>query len=456
MSIHAQRALLNDGWYDQVRISIADGRISRIQPAASPQQDDVRLDNVVPGIPNAHSHAFQRALVGHTEHRSLQSQDSFWTWRHQMYQLVSKLDAELLQAIATQLYIEMVCAGYTSVVEFHYLHRNARNQPQSDALLEALVAAASTAGIRLHYLPVFYAHSHFGAQPPSEEQRYFVQDLESYLDHYRRARSLNTPNFSVGMGAHSLRAVDPASLVVLAETARRDGSSFHIHIAEQTAEVEQAVMHLGATPVRWLLDQCSPDSNWCLVHATHMDSEESRDLAHSGAVVCLCPSTEANLGDGLFPLSRFLSAGGQFAIGSDSQVTVNPFEELRWLEYGQRLATRTRNVSAAPGKHCGHELFAACVRGGARAIGFSHAGLTPGAPADLVVLDASSAIFAGHSAETMLDALVFSGLPSPIERVMVAGEWRVTGGTHPAAEQAGEGYANALKTMGTMVQEPGE
>lgn len=446
-SIHAQKALLSDGWRSQVRLTIDESRIARVEPETPPGPEDTNVGYVIPGVPNAHSHAFQRALVGLAEHRGSADQDNFWSWRQHMYQLVSRLDPASLQAIATHVYVQMVAAGYTSVTEFHYLHRDGSGREHADAMLAALIAAASAAGIRLHYVPVFYAYSHFGMQAATWDQRFFVQELETFLDHYAGARRIKDPRLSVGLGAHSLRAVDPDSLAAIIETAMCDGVPFHIHVAEQKAEVREAVKHLGATPVRWLLDKFSPGPNWCLIHATHMSPDETCELAESGAVVCLCPSTEANLGDGLFPLKAYLRAGGSFALGTDSQVCINPFEELRWLEYGQRLYTRTRNASVGISEHSGSRLFTECLKGGAHANGLSLCGLTPGASADLIALDAASATFAGHATETLLDALIFSGFPDPIDSVMVAGRWQLSARVHPAERQATEAYREALERL---------
>lgn len=446
-SIHAQQALLPTGWHKQVRVEIDDGLITQVQHNALPREEDTLLGYVMPGMPNSHSHAFQRALAGRTENRSSGAHDNFWSWRELMYNLVRQLDAGKLQAIATQLYIEMVCAGYTSVTEFHYLHRDQAGRTSSDSMLRALIAASATAGIRLHYVPVYYAYGNFGRTPPASRQERFVLSLPEFLAHYESARKQCRSNFHVGLGAHSLRAVDPDSLQELTTTAKRDSTRFHIHVAEQAQEVQDAVSALGSRPVRWLLDHYAPDSRWCLVHATHMESDETADLAQSEAVVCLCPSTEANLGDGLFPLSAYLNAGGSLAIGSDSHVTIAPFEELRWLEYGQRLQTRSRNVAAQPGEHCGANLIARCLTGGAQANALAESGLMTGAPADLIELDPDHPMLVEQSASTLSDALVFTGLPSPIANVMVAGQWQLQDRCHPAAQQAARAYAQTLSAI---------
>ena len=444
-TVFARKALTPGGWAADVRLRVEEGRIVDLEsgvPAAA--TDDVAA-LVIPGLVNGHSHAFQRALAGHAEQRSPAGEDSFWTWRERMYELATRLDAPALAAIAAQAYCEMLASGYTTVAEFHYLAGAAGD---GDAMFDALVAAASRSGIRLCYVPVLYERAGFEATGPAGKQTLFALDLPTFLARHARARLQESDRLSVAIGAHSLRAVSEASLYEIAAVARDTGSPLHLHIAEQRREVEDCVAATGSRPVEWLLKHCAVDALWCLVHATQMDAAETAQLAGTGAVVCLCPSTEANLGDGLFPLRPFLDSGGTIAVGSDSQVSINPFEELRWLEYGQRLATGTRNVVALDHGHVGHELFAHVLAGGARAAGQRTAGLVPGAFADLVVLDENDAMLAGHDDPSRLDALVFSGYPLPIERVMVHGEWRVIGGRHVRRDETRDEFARALARIG--------
>ena len=438
--LFARKALLQKGWADNVRLTVRDGCISKIQCGASPEARDTHLGIVIPGLANAHSHAFQRALAGHTEQRSPAGRDNFWTWRERMYALAGKIDAEALAAIAAQAYAEMLASGYTAVAEFHYLH--------DEAMADAIFAAAAWSGIRLSYVPVLYERAGFEQPEPEGHQKRFALDVDRFLEHHASASDRASATVSVGIGAHSLRAVSAGSLTRISEVAAGQSIPMHIHVAEQQREVDQCLAANGRRPVRWLLENFDVDERWCLVHATHMDFDETESLAHSGAVACLCPSTEANLGDGLFPLHDFLSAGGRIAIGSDSHVSINPFEELRWLEYGQRLASQSRNVASLDDTHVGRELFERSLAGGAQAAGQGNAALEPGARADLVALYAEDPMLLGHDETSLLDALVFSGYRLPIERVMVGGEWRVVDGDHIERDSIRERFAATLQRLG--------
>lgn len=445
--IRARRALLNGGWADDVLLTVRDGTFAEVAVGEPPgARPSLEAGIVIPGLVNAHSHAFQRALAGRTEHRSAAGRDSFWTWRERMYALTGRLDAGSLAAVARQAYTEMLASGYTSVVEFHYLFRDHAGS-DADAMFGALRAAARESGIRLVYVPVLYERAGFGRPAPESRQRQFAMDIESFLAHHERAARLVSERITVGIGAHSLRAVSESSLRQVAARAAGAGAPLHIHVAEQRREVEDCLAVHGARPVRWLLDRFEVGGAWCLVHATHLDDGELRDLAASGAVVCLCPSTEGNLGDGLFPLANFLRGEGRIAIGSDSQATINPFEELRWLEYGQRLASESRNVASSGDPHVGRELFRRVLAGGAQAAGQRAFGLAAGAPADLVVLDADDPMLTGHGPDTLLDALLFSGYRVPVERVMVHGEWKVMNGEHVDRAGAARDFAAAVARL---------
>ena len=446
--IRALLALLPRGWVEDVLLVVEGGRISEVSTiAAGSSSIDLDAGIVIPGLTNAHSHAFQRALAGRTEHRSTAGRDTFWTWRQQMYELVGRLDADRFAAIARQAYVEMLESGYTSVVEFHYLLRAPAGSGTADTMFDALCGAASDSGIRLTYVPVLYERAGFNKATPDPGQRHFASKVEGFLAHQERATERAGRRLRVGIGAHSLRATSESSLRQVAARAVETGAPMHIHVAEQQREVDECVATLGRRPVRWLLDHFDVDQRWCLVHATHMDPGECRDLAASRAVVCLCPTTEANLGDGLFPLADFLEHGGKIAIGSDSHVSINPFEELRWLEYGQRLRSRSRNVASVREPHVGRELFLRALAGGANAAGQRGKGFEVGAPADLVVLDAQNPMLAGHGADTLLDALVFSGYRLPIERVMVEGEWQVIDAEHVDRDEAARDFAEALARL---------
>ena len=437
-SLYARKALLPSGWATGVRFEISAGRIEAIEQGASVNDDEVEAGMIIPGLCNAHSHAFQRALVGRTEQRSPEGKDNFWTWRKAMYQLASRIDPDKLKAIASRVYAEMLAAGYTSVVEFHYLHHTG---------YEAIIAAAEETGIRLTFVPILYERSGFDSSTPDDVQKQFVKSFDEFVTLYEQVKSLASEQVGLGVGIHSLRAVTMESVDRISELAGSENIPLHIHLAEQQLEVDECLSHYKTRPARWLLNRCEIDANWCLVHATHLESDEISAIAESGAVVCLCPSTEANLGDGVFGLATYLEKGGHIAIGSDSHVTIDPFEELRWLEYGQRLATQSRNVSIVGGGHAGHTLFDLVATGGALASGQEAGRLEPGALADLVVLDDMDPMFGGHDEDTLLDALIFSGYRVPIERVMVHGEWKVVDGRHVSDNDSREAYRRALEGL---------
>ena len=453
-TVFAKKALLPGGWTDNVWLEISDGRFSSIQNVDStegakrPADDSVAF--VIPGLCNAHSHAFQRVLAGHTEQRSPAGHDSFWTWRERMYELAGLVDAKTLTAIARQAYCEMLSSGYTSVAEFHYLHRDPSKPDALDTMFDAISTAAADSGIRLTYVPVHYERAGFEDAEPAPHQRNFAQSIDEFLAHHERVSTKYGSTINIGIGAHSLRAVSRESLEKISAVANDAFIPMHLHIAEQQREVDQCMSAYGRRPVRWLLENFDVQKNWCLVHATHMDHEEVESLAESGAVAGLCPSTEANLGDGLFPLQHFLSHSGRIAIGSDSHVSINPFEELRWLEYGQRLVSQTRNVASLRDSHVGSELFLRALEGGAAASGQETVGITVGAAADFVVLCDDDPMLAGHGDESRLDALVFSGYPLPVERVMVNGQWRVVDALHVDRDRSRSEYAAAIEKMGAQ------
>lgn len=381
------QALLPSGWASDVRIGLEDGRIAAIETGVAPAPDDARHATAVPGLPNLHSHAFQRLMAGLAEARTGPDGDDFWSWRDLMYRLVGAITPDDLAAIAAMAFVEMLEAGYTRVGEFHYLHHQPSGAPydQPGAMAAALAEAAGDTGIALTLLPVFYAHAGFGGQPPHAGQRRFLNDVDSFArlrDDSRRALS-DLPDAVVGVAPHSLRAVTPEQLAALVGIAGRD--PIHIHIAEQTKEVDDCLAWSGRRPVEWLYDAHSVDAQWCLVHATHVDPREGSQIAASGAIVGLCPVTEANLGDGIFPAADFLAAGGRFGVGTDSNVRIDAAEELRLLEYGQRLSRRQRNVLAAGDRSNGRTLFDAAFAGGAVALG-AEASLGVGAAADIVGL----------------------------------------------------------------------
>jgi len=446
-TIFARLALTSDGWARNVRIAVDGRRIGAVDANSRVAEGDVEAGIVIPGLANAHSHAFQRALAGHTEHRAPGDKDNFWTWRARMYALAGRIDATALEIIARQAYTEMVATGYTAVAEFHYLHNQPGESGPSEAMFEALANAADFSGIRLTYVPVLYERAGFDNPEPSQEQRRFVRRCDEFIEHYETVRANCGDRVNTGIGVHSLRAVTAQSMRQVAAIAARDAVPMHLHIAEQLRESEDCVAALDRRPVEWLLENFDVDERWCLVHATHTDTDEQAAIAGCGATVCLCPSTEANLGDGLFMLQHFLEQGGQFAIGSDSHVTINPFEELRWLEYGQRLVRQVRNVAAIRRPETGRSLFELALAGGAAACGNDRRHVVEGANADLIVLDDDSPMLAGHTTKSLLDALVFSGFTLPIDRVMINGAWKVLDGRHRGSIEAGAAYAELVNRL---------
>ncbi len=395
----------------------------------------------LPGVANLHSHAFQRAMAGLAEIQTDPS-DSFWTWRETMYRMAGRFDPDTLRAVATQLYVEMLEAGYTTVCEFHYVHHapDGRAYAPATAMADALIEAACTTGIRLTLLPVLYMAGGFDGRPLSERQRRFGHDVDGYLRLFADLHARQDDGLRVGCALHSLRAVPHEAMdVVLA--ALPDTARVHVHIAEQVAEVEDCVAVRGARPVAWLLDHAPVDARWTLVHATHLDTHEIAGIARSGATVALCPTTEANLGDGLFPLRAYLDAGGAWGIGSDSHVSVSPVEELRWLEYGQRLVTRRRNVAVTPDTpRVGATLFA-----GVRASAPASTGFDAGD--DAIVLDADAPLLAGARDDDVLDRWVFAGNRPLVRDVYVGGRQRVVDGRHALRDAAAHGYAGAMQRL---------
>jgi formimidoylglutamate deiminase len=427
----AEQAWLQQGWKNDVAFAVDAGRLAAPADSDATTREVVR-GRVVPGVPNLHSHAFQRAMAGLAERRG-HSEDSFWTWREVMYAFAGCIGPDELRAIAAQLYVEMLKAGYTQVCEFHYLHHAPGGKPYADpaAMSLALIEAAQEAGIGLTLLPTLYMTGGFDGRALSERQRRFGHDVDAYLRLVERLRAMESNTLRVGIALHSLRAVPEEAMrtVLAAEVAR--GCPIHIHVAEQIGEVQDCLALRKARPVEWLLDHAPVDARWCLVHATHMDAHETQRLAATGAVAGLCPTTEANLGDGLFPLKAYLDAGGAIGIGSDSHISVSPIEELRWLEYGQRLLTRHRNVSATTRTpSTGERLFAEALAGSARAAGVALGSLDAAAPeasprADLLALDAASPLLAGRAAAHAIDSWIFAGNANLVRDVMVAGEWVV-------------------------------
>ncbi|GGA52046.1 formimidoylglutamate deiminase [Dyella nitratireducens] len=404
---------------------------------------------VLPGMPNLHSHAFQRAMAGLAERRG-PGDDSFWTWRETMYGFAERIDPDTLQAIAAQLYVEMLKAGYTQVCEFHYLHHQPDGSPyaQPEAMSLALIEAAREAGIALTLLPVLYMSGGFDGRALSPRQRRFGNHVDGYLQLLGNLRKHESHDVRVGVALHSLRAIpEHAWRGVMEHDALKNGP-IHIHIAEQIGEVQDCLATRGARPVEWLLDHAPVDHRWCLVHATHLTESETAQLAHRGAIAGLCPTTEANLGDGLFPLARYIDAGGVLGIGSDSHISISPVEELRWLEYGQRLSTRHRNVAARhAGESVGETLWRAALKGGALAADLPIGSLTPAQRADFIVLDSESPLLAARDARSAMDSFLFAGNTPLVRHVMAGGRWVVRDFHHRDEARIASRYRAAMQRL---------
>ncbi|OZB18954.1 MAG: formimidoylglutamate deiminase [Hyphomonas sp. 34-62-18] len=426
-----EHGLLPSGWASGVEITISDGTIEEISTGVMPPSGGVRGRTVLPGLPNLHSHAFQRAMSGLTEVRG-NSQDSFWSWRSLLYQFASRIRPEDIHAITAMAYAEMLEAGFTRVCEFHYLH-NAPDGGRYDDPAEMagqVIRAADDAGMGLTLLPVFYAHAGFGGQPLAEEQKRFGNDAGSFARLLEAVgqHTANQTDFVLGIAPHSLRAVTPDELGELILLDK--GGPIHIHIAEQVKEVQDCLAWSGARPVDWLLHNAPVDGRWCLVHATHTDDRELHRIAKSGAVAGLCPVTEANLGDGIFDARAYISYGGHYGVGTDSNVSISASDELRMLEYSQRFKTLSRNVMAGEGyASTGRALFEGALAGGGRAAGIP-VGLAPGNPADLVALSEADLPEAAIGGDRLLDAWVFRGKSNVVSDVWRRGRHTVKGGQH--------------------------
>lgn len=450
MKYVAPCALLPDGWAERVVIDVDDG--GKIRSAASngdAEGAQALAGPVLPAMPNVHSHAFQRAIAGRTGRASPGRDDSFWSWRQAMYAFLERLDPDGFEAIAAQVYVEMLKSGYASVAEFHYVHHDAAGKPYADPaeLAMRIAAAAQDSGIGLTLLPVFYAHAGFGGLPPLEGQRRFVHGVTSFAALVDALRGKAQGRYVLGLAPHSLRAVTPGELEQVVRLVPA-GAPIHIHAAEQTREVEECFAATQMRPVEWLLAHAGVDRRWCIVHATHMTGHEIDALAASGAVAGLAPTTEADLGDGTFPAPRYLAAKGRVGVGSDSNTVVSPWEELRVLEWSQRLHARRRNVLAdESGLPVGASLWLRAARGGAQAVAQPVGAIAPGCRADLVVLDGDDPALAEQRAADVIDAAIFGPARNPVRDVLVAGRFVVREGRHAGEEAIFERYRRTLAAL---------
>ncbi|MCU5772948.1 formimidoylglutamate deiminase [Erwiniaceae bacterium BAC15a-03b] len=448
-SYFASRVLLADGWQHAVRIEVdARGIITGIHTSSDADGAITLPGAVVPAIANLHSHAFQRAMAGLAEVAG-DPQDSFWTWRDLMYRMVQRLSPEQVGDIARHLYIDMLKGGYSQVAEFHYLHHDLNGVPYpEDEMLQQLVAAAEQAGIGQTLLPVLYSYAGFGALPPQAGQKRFIQNTEQYL---RQQENLSTllrdkPLHNQGLCFHSLRAVSQQQMDdVLAASSTT--LPVHIHIAEQEKEVNDSLAWSGERPVNWLLDRFDVNQRWCLIHATHLDQGEISRLASSAAVAGLCPTTEANLGDGIFPATDYIAAGGRWGIGSDSHVSLDVVEELRWLEYAQRLRDQRRNRIVTPQQHSvGDLLYRQAAAGGAQACGVNSGSLAIGQRADWLVLE-QDAWLGSCPDHALLNRWLFAGNRTQIRDVWVAGKQLIAEGRHALQEESDRRFAAVMAAL---------
>jgi formiminoglutamate deiminase len=448
-----EHAFLPSGFAGDVRVEVEDGVITAVR-SSEPAGGAERIRGIaVPGMPNLHSHAFQRGMAGLAERRG-PANDTFWTWREVMYRFLGRLSPEDVEAIAAYAYAEMLEGGYTLVGEFHYLHHAADGRPYADIaeLSGRIAAAAVETGIGLTLLPCFYAQGGFGGKPPVEGQRRFINDPDAFARLLDGARDhlAAVPGARIGIAPHSLRAVTPESLKRVVGLA--PDRPIHIHAAEQWLEVEDCVAWSGLRPVEWLLENAGLDARWCLIHATHMTADETERLAESGAVAGLCPLTEASLGDGTFEGPRFLTGGGAFGIGTDSNIQIDAAAELRQLEYSQRLHHRGRNLMTInEGESTGGRLFTTALAGGAQAMGQPMGAIAPGKRADFVVLDAEHPSLAAAGPESWLDCWIFSAGRGLVKDVVAGGERVVTDGRHHRRDAIAARYrASLARLMGEV------
>jgi formimidoylglutamate deiminase len=446
--LHAARALTAEGWKSDVRVTIDDGAIASVQTGASAQEGDERHAIMAPAAANLHSHAFQRAMAGLAEVRGKDT-DTFWSWRETMYRFALMMSPDDVEAVAAQLYVEMLEAGFAAVAEFHYLHHapDGSRYAEPAEMAGRILSAARRVGIGMTLLPVFYAHSSFGGAPPRPEQRRFISDVDSFARLVDQCRELIKADEGemIGVAPHSLRAVTPDELSEL--TRLVDDGPIHIHAAEQTKEVEDCIASLGARPVRWLLDHAGVDQRWCLVHATHMGEGETQDLARSGAVAGLCPVTEANLGDGIFNMADYIREGGRYGVGTDSNVSIGVASELRQLEYAQRLRARARNVLSRAGASSGRTILDAIWLGGSQALKRNSGRLAPGASADILTFEADHPTLAGKVDDQILDAWVFSVGNSLIDCVWSGGLKVVVGGRHIFKDEIAAQFVKTMREL---------
>ncbi len=447
--IFAKQALTSTGWVENLRLTLSQGRISSLGTGETAQDGDTQVDVLLPALANLHSHSFQRAMAGMTEYRKA-GKDSFWTWRDLMYRFTKQLSPEQIEAIAALVFMEMQEAGYASVGEFHYLHHQPDGTPYDDLgeLSGRIAAAASDTGIGLTHLPVLYSYGGAGQVPLESGQARFGNSLDRFNSLVERARDVVgalPDDCQVGIAPHSLRATCPADLAAVLQV--HSVGPVHIHIAEQPKEVADISEWLGARPVEWLLQNADVSQNWCLIHATHMTPTETQDMARSKAVAGLCPITEANLGDGPFNGPTYLEHGGRFGVGSDSNVLISLTEELRTLEYSQRLRDVARNVMVVGEGSIGETLYCGAARGGAQALHRGGGEIAVGELADLVAIDSRDTALCALQSHQLLDGLCFAARDRVVTDLWSAGRHSVKAGRHVQRDRIVANYRSAMASL---------
>lgn len=448
-SLFAHHALLPQGWTSNVRLHWNEsGDLNLVEQGAALQAHENRAQFVLPGMTNLHSHAFQRAMAGMTEMAG-EGKDSFWTWRDLMYRYALHIKPEQIQAIAAQLYAECLRHGYTAVCEFHYLHRDQDGSfyARPAEMAERVIAAAEQTGMGISMLPVLYSYADFGEQALRHDQRRFSTNVAEIMQLIEALEGKRNAQVEIGVAPHSLRAASISQIRELV-AALPTGRPIHIHIAEQQKEVDACIAYSGKRPVELLLDSGLVNERWCLVHATHLSKAEVQGIAASGAVAGICTTTEGNLGDGFFDLPDYIAANGRFGVGSDSHVSQSPVEELRWLEYGQRLRLQGRNIASIAGKRkVGDFLYQAALQGGAQASGRKLGQLSVGYRADILVLDDQHPNLAGVDSADVLNTWIFAGNDNLVRDVYVGGQQVVENGKHRQQAETQAAYALCMRAL---------
>lgn len=445
----AERALLDSGWSNNVRFEVTDGNISKLETNSNGDNASLLSGPVLPTMPNLHSHAFQRVMAGLAEVFTSYD-DSFWSWRDLMYRIVGSLNPDQVRIIASYLYVEMLKTGYSQVGEFHYLFHDRDGSPYQNRteIAEQILAAAETSGIGVTFLPALYSYSGFGEQAANQGQRRFINTTEQYLNHHQQLAALLSSNdkHNLGFCFHSLRAVSETQIRDVLKTATAD-DVIHIHIAEQQKEVNDCLEWSGYRPVEWLSKQIGLDQRWCLVHATHLNDAEIEIITQANAVAGLCPTTEANLGDGIFEGVKFSQQNGIWGVGSDSHVTLSISEELRALEYSQRLRDQQRNrLHNDQYSNIGDYLFHSALQGGNQACGVN-IGLAEGCRADFMALDNNNPMIAGTESDQLLNRWVFACKDNLVSDVYVAGEQKITAGQHQKEQAINKEFLKLIKEL---------